>query len=1050
MKLKKLISLLLIITILCAGMSTFAAGFAKANLLVNSDMELIGTPYAYWMDATDNERVSTDIVYSGSRALMLTSTTAEEQVVYQDVTEFISGQQYTFSGSLYVKELLGLGENVGGGMQVFFYKADGTMLEDNIVSKYFVPEANETWTHCSMQVVIPACAVKIKIQLRLECGGEVYWDNVSFTGITTEENAAKVQEKQDAATYHWTHSCELLEAERAKSETTEMAPGIINAVTNAGFEEGEGGIASDWIAKSDRWNELITRSSDYAHSGNYSLKISTEDQDEGRSNPWVHHSIESNLVANTDYLLSAWVKIENIEAFRGPLMKIETYSKNKESALAYTGDAQSSIFAFADNEWHQIKLLFTLPEKTSCAKLYLHMNGAGTIYFDDVTFGPTGTSDAMKFYTKHKFFYSDMESIDAFAEIDYINHPIADGSYVEFSIKDGDSVISSISVPAASKVSVSFPIMTLAEKEKPYTLEVAYQSADSKIITDILSKRIYRFDRPTMLDKEGRIKVDGEVLDVFYLYGAKADYLAGYKEAGVTIVHVDDVKMSHDDTARIWKMFDEIASHGLKVLFPLYGRCAGHPLQIETTKKLVNDLKDHPALIGWMMVDEPSMHARPAGDVQTYTEMLEHLETAYTIVRSLDPVHPIYNIETNGVPNSYDRSFQYVDIAAIDPYPTYEDETYYTYNRMSMAVDAVFDEKQVWNLGYGATQNPEYVPDADALRMQSYNALWAGGSGIGYYASEVFSPTLIEIYKHIKETGELEQMFDHFVRKNSPVFDEYMGSDYWHQSWIDDDGKMYLLVKEHKNDGNDTNAKFELISANDKIKINGFSARLVNGTTAETVVSDNSTFSLTLKPRQISLYEITPNEAVDFSSVTDPVYTDLDGFDWAKDAIERMTTKGIANKKGTGIYAPGENITRGDFAMFLIRSLGLSADVADQFSDVDPNSYYAKEIAIGKELGILKGSGDGTYNPEEPISRQDLMVICARGLRHLSRIAPADPGSVLGSFSDTGLISDYAVLDIASMVSARIISGNADLTINPLGNTTRAEAAVIMDRIINY
>ncbi|MBR2973624.1 MAG: S-layer homology domain-containing protein, partial [Clostridia bacterium] len=116
-------------------------------------------------------------------------------------------------------------------------------------------------------------------------------------------------------------------------------------------------------------------------------------------------------------------------------------------------------------------------------------------------------------------------------------------------------------------------------------------------------------------------------------------------------------------------------------------------------------------------------------------------------------------------------------------------------------------------------------------------------------------------------------------------------------------------------------------------------------------------------------------------------------------------------------------------------------------TDVDESSYYAKEIAIGKALGILKGSGDGTYSPEEPISRQDLMVICARGLRSLSRISAVAPQEVLKNFSDTSLIADYALADIGSMVASRIITGNTDLTINPLGNTTRAEAAVIMNRI---
>ena len=1044
---KKLLSLLLIVTILCTGMATFASGLVKANLLVNSDMELIGTTYTYWVGGGNSDRTSTDIYQDGSRALKFSSTTNEPQVVYQDLYEVMPGQQYTFSGSLYVKELLELGENIGGGMQVFFYKADGSMLEDEIAAMYFAPEETETWVPCSMQVVIPACAVMAKVQLRLECGGTIYWDNVTFTGITTEENAAKVQAKQDAATYHWTHSCELLEAELAKGEAAEIMPGIVNAVANAGFEDGEGGVAANWIAKSDRWNDLITRSDDYSHSGKYSLKISTEDKDEGRYNPWVQHSIESNLVSNTDYVLSAWVKVENIEPLRGPLMKIEAYGTNKESAVSYTGGAQTNVFSFNDNDWHQIKLLYTLPEGTTCAKLYLRMNGAGTIYFDDVEFGPTGTSKELNFYTKHKFFYTDWENIEAFAEIDYINHPIANGSYVEFSIKDGETVIAEQQVPAASKVSAVFPVMTLAEKAKKYTIEATYKAADGSVITEPQTKTIYRYDRPTMLDEEGRFVENGEVLDIFYLYGADANYLAGYKEAGISVVRLNDVRMRHDNIPRIRALFDEIHSHGLKVLFPLYGRCAGHPLQIETTIKLVTELKDHPALIGWMMVDEPSMHAKPSGEVQTYTEMLEHLETAYTLIRSIDPDHPVYNIETTGVPNSYEQAFQYVDIAAIDPYPTYENETYYTYKRMTDAVDAVFDEKQVWNLGYGASWDPTYVPDADALRMQSYLSLWAGGSGIGYYTSAEFSPTLIDVYKKVKESGELEQMFDHFVRKNSPVFDEYIGADFWYRSWIDDDGKMYLLVKEHKNDGTETPVNFNLVSANGKIEINGFSARLINGTTAETVISDNSTFSLSLKPRQISLYEITPNEAVDFSSVNEPVYTDLDGYDWAKDAIETVTTKGIANKKGVGIYAPGENITRGDFAMYLIRTLGLEAEVSDQFSDVDPNSYYAKEIAIGKALGILKGSGDGTYAPEEPISRQDLMVICARGLRYLNRIASSNPDSVLGSFSDTGAIADYAIQDVAAMVSARFISGNADLTINPLGNTTRAEAAVIMDRI---
>lgn len=47
-------------------------------------------------------------------------------------------------------------------------------------------------------------------------------------------------------------------------------------------------------------------------------------------------------------------------------------------------------------------------------------------------------------------------------------------------------------------------------------------------------------------------------------------------------------------------------------------------------------------------------------------------------------------------------------------------------------------------------------------------------------------------------------------------------------------------------------------------------------------------------------------------------------------------------------------------------------------------------------------------------------------------------------------MADWAVLDVASMVRLGVVRGNADGTVNPLGNTTRAEAAVIMNRVLSW
>ncbi|MBR3577043.1 MAG: S-layer homology domain-containing protein, partial [Clostridia bacterium] len=210
-----------------------------------------------------------------------------------------------------------------------------------------------------------------------------------------------------------------------------------------------------------------------------------------------------------------------------------------------------------------------------------------------------------------------------------------------------------------------------------------------------------------------------------------------------------------------------------------------------------------------------------------------------------------------------------------------------------------------------------------------------------------------------------------------------------------------------------------------------------------TVTGDDGVFKMTMKPTQTSLYKITPAQPVDTSLLSANTFDDMAEASWAADAVELLWNAGIVNKKGDGIFAPNTNITRGDFAMFLIRTLGLAdKGSATQFADVDPNAEYATEVLIGKNLGIFKGSGNNMFEPETEISRQDMMTMCARALGLTG-------GVDLGRFSDNALIADYARDSIAAMVKQEIVKGNPDGSVNPLGNTTRAEAAVIMERILS-
>jgi hypothetical protein len=177
-------------------------------------------------------------------------------------------------------------------------------------------------------------------------------------------------------------------------------------------------------------------------------------------------------------------------------------------------------------------------------------------------------------------------------------------------------------------------------------------------------------------------------------------------------------------------------------------------------------------------------------------------------------------------------------------------------------------------------------------------------------------------------------------------------------------------------------------------------------------------------------------------------FDDLGGALWAKTPIEVLASKGILKGISKNEYAPQTNITRADFLYYLIRTLGVDARVEGNFDDITEDAYYYKEIGIAKELGISSGTGDNKFCPNESITRQDMMVLTEKALRMLKKLEAQGSASDLDRFTDKSLIAAYATDSIASVVKEGLIVGSGGC-INPLGNTTRAEAAAFLYRIYN-
>ena len=175
-------------------------------------------------------------------------------------------------------------------------------------------------------------------------------------------------------------------------------------------------------------------------------------------------------------------------------------------------------------------------------------------------------------------------------------------------------------------------------------------------------------------------------------------------------------------------------------------------------------------------------------------------------------------------------------------------------------------------------------------------------------------------------------------------------------------------------------------------------------------------------------------------------FDDLDGFEWARDAINRLAEAGIVKGCGARTFLPAGNIIRADFACMLVRTFNLTGEGV-KFDDVPANAYYARELGAARSNGIVDGIGGNRFNPDGAITRQEMIVMMARALRRVKIELPTAQPAVLARFADASLISDYALEDIACMVQAGLIEG-ANGSLHPNRQATRAEAAVMLERIL--
>ena len=185
----------------------------------------------------------------------------------------------------------------------------------------------------------------------------------------------------------------------------------------------------------------------------------------------------------------------------------------------------------------------------------------------------------------------------------------------------------------------------------------------------------------------------------------------------------------------------------------------------------------------------------------------------------------------------------------------------------------------------------------------------------------------------------------------------------------------------------------------------------------------------------------------DASSVWVNPFSDVKDTDWFFDAVKFVSANGLMNGTAATTFAPDANLTRAMLVTVLYRYEKEPAVSGNGgFTDVPDGQWYTDAIAWAAANGIVNGVGDGKFNPNGSITREQLAAILYRYEQR--------KGDDIGAHGDLSTYTDGAKTALWAADAVRwavgngIITGTSASTVDPQGTATRAQVATMLMRYI--
>lgn len=180
-------------------------------------------------------------------------------------------------------------------------------------------------------------------------------------------------------------------------------------------------------------------------------------------------------------------------------------------------------------------------------------------------------------------------------------------------------------------------------------------------------------------------------------------------------------------------------------------------------------------------------------------------------------------------------------------------------------------------------------------------------------------------------------------------------------------------------------------------------------------------------------------------------FKDMQGH-WAAEAVGRLAGMGVVSGYPDGTFRPDNEISRAEVTAILVRALKLAPGSEQDLKFRDNASipdWARGVVAAATREGLVEGypqpDGTVTFEPERPLSRAEMAALVARVLeKELGAVAPAELG-----FADAAKIPSWARKSVGIAVAKGIVTGYPDNTFRADRPVTRAEAVVMVLRLLD-